>query len=65
MFKACLLASQALLATQTITLPDGRTVTENVTILQPCPTRPDQMNSIFHERAWRRVQQLRKWSKLG
>lgn len=65
MFKACILASQALLATQTIILPDGRTVTENVTILEPCPVQPDQMNSVFRERAWQRVKELRKWSKLG
>jgi hypothetical protein len=65
MLKVCILASQAFIATQTLTLPDGRVLMENVTIIQPCPVRPDQMNSVFHERAWRRVKKLRKWSKLG
>lgn len=65
MFKACILASQAFIASQTLTLPDGRKVVENVTIIQPCPVRPDQMNSVFHERAWQRVKKLKEWSKLG
>lgn len=60
----CIVASQAFLATQTITLPDGRRIVENVTILQPCRTGR-HMNSIFYERAWRRVRKLRNWSKLG
>lgn len=61
MFKACILASQAFIASQTLTLPDGRKVVENVTIIQPCPVRPDQMKSVFHQRAWQKVQSLKQW----
>ena len=65
MFKACILASQAFVASQTLTLPDGRKVVENVTIIQPCKVQPDQMKSVFHQRAWQRVKKLKEWSKLG
>jgi len=61
MFKACILASQAFIALQTLTLPDGRVLVENVTIIQPCPVQPDQMKSVFHQRAWRKVQSLKQW----
>lgn len=67
MLKACILTSQALLATQTITLPDGRQIIEHVTILEPCKMddRQPSMNSIFFEKAWKRIDNVRAWSKLG
>lgn len=65
MFKACILASQAFVASQTLTLPDGRVMVENVTIIQPCKVRPDRMKSVFHQRAWQRVKKLKEWSRLG
>lgn len=64
-FRTCILASQAFVASQTITAPDGRSMVEHVTIIEPCKTGPDTMNSVFHEKAWKRVQKLKEWSKLG
>lgn len=64
-FKSCLIASLAFTASNSMTLPDGRVVTDNVTILEPCVVRPDPMTNIFRARAWKRIQELRKWSRLG
>lgn len=65
MFKICLVASTAYYGAQVMTAPDGRAVKENVVVLEKCVARPDAMNSMFYERAWRRVQKLRVWSRQG
>lgn len=62
--KVCLIASQAFYGQQVMTAPNGRSVKENVVVLQKCITERN-MNSIFHERAWKKVKELRKWSQFG
>lgn len=76
LFKSCVIASKAFLIAQSLG-PFGGAVlhTQNVLVLQPCmvtkivgtveSTHPEQMNSIFFERAWVRVKAMRKWSMLG
>lgn len=75
LMPSCTAASIAWLTTQSfgpVGLPPIHT--EKVLILEPCPvkivgyvdsTRPEQMNSIFFERAWVRVKAMRKWIVLG
>lgn len=71
MAKVCAFVSQAYLATQTIILPDNRVLIDTVQIVEPCKvhatpsTRPGQMNSIFFEKAWHRVDAMRVWGAQG
>lgn len=65
MFKICLVASTAYYGAQVMTGPHGHAVKENVVVIEKCVARPDVMNNVFYERAWRRVQKLRAWSRLG
>lgn len=76
LFKSCTIASKAFLIAQSLGPLNGAVIhTQNVLVLQPCAatkivgtvdsTRPDQMNSVLYERAWVRVDAMRKWMVLG
>ena len=58
---ACAVASQIIAATQTLTLPSGKTVTEHVSIVLPCKQR-----NIFYPRqaaAQQHIEALQDWAE--